>query len=98
MSEMFNIVKDHPIPPIVRARAATPRKKYPVDKMDVGDSFFVADRTVRRVSAYISRITKNLQGTFETRPGHGIENDGKWLPAEAEAPGTTKGTWVWRTA
>ena len=96
MSEMFNIVKGHPIPPITRARAGVPRK-YPVATMVVGDSFFVADRTVRRVSAYISRITKDLEGTFETRAGFGVERDGGWTPAEDGAEGAHKGTWVWRT-
>jgi hypothetical protein len=97
MSEMFNIVKGHPIPPITRTRPTTSRKKYPIEGMDVGDSFFVAGRTVRRVSAYISRITKALTGKFETRPGWGRQQDGNWLPAEAEAAGATEGTWVWRT-
>lgn len=97
MSEMFNIVKGHPIPPITRARASEPRK-YPVKTMEVGDSFFVADRTVRRVSAYISRITGKLPGKFETRHGWGKNDNGNWLPAEADAEGATEGTWVWRTS
>lgn len=104
MSEMFNIVKGNPIPPITRKRPVkVPRKKYPVEGMEVGDSFFVAGRTTRRVSAYISRITGKLPGKFETRPGWGKNADGQWLPMDAPPPeqappeGASEGTWVWRT-
>lgn len=96
MSEMFPVQTGIPVPAITRARSSE-RRKYPVDTMPVGGMFFVPDRSTRQVSAYISRITKRLPGTYVTRPATMVKNDDKWVPAEPGSPGATEGTGVWRT-
>jgi hypothetical protein len=96
MSDMFPVQTGIAIPAITRARKGD-RRKYPVDNMLVGGMFFVPGRSTRQVSAYISRITKGLPGTYITRPITMVENDNKWVPTEPGAPGATEGTGVWRT-
>ncbi len=95
MTELLNIVKGVPLPPVNRSPKGL-RRKYPVAGMEVDDWFFVAGRSTRSVSSYISRITKDLPGRWTTRPQWGILNDDKWKPAEPDTPGAIEGTGVWR--
>lgn len=95
MAELFNIVKGVPLPPINRAPKGA-RRKYPVATMEIGDWFFVAGRSTKSVSAYISRTTKAMTAKFTTRPAWAVQNDNKWVPAEPGTPGAAEGTGVWR--
>ncbi len=97
MSEMFPVQAGIPVPAITRSRGGE-RRKYPVATMEVGGMFFVPTRPSKQVSAYISRITKGLPGTFVTRPIVMAKQKSKWVPVEPGAPGATEGTGVWRTA
>lgn len=99
MSEMFPVqsASDFPMPAITRKRESK-RLKWPVDTLDVGKMFFVPSKTTRQVSGYISRITKKLPGTFETRPAVATKQGDSWVPCEPGAPGAIEGTGVWRTA
>jgi hypothetical protein len=85
-----------PKPEINRSHPGV-RRKYPIDKMDVGASFFVPDRTCKSVSSYISRIAKDFPGQrFSTRPCHAIKNDNHWTIVSADTRGATEGVGVWR--
>jgi hypothetical protein len=95
MTAMFEVQTGVPLPEINRAPKAANRK-YPVVGMAVGAMFFVPGRTAKSVSAYISRITKNVPGKFSARHCWMIKNDNKWKPAEPNSKGAVEGTGVWR--
>lgn len=96
MSEMYLPIRaGTPKPTISRARVGE-RRKYPIDTTPIGGAFFIPGRTVRRVSAYISRITKGHVGKFSTRPAWAIKNDGEWALVEAGTQGAVEGVSVWR--
>jgi len=95
MSEMLNIVKGVPLPPINRSPKGA-RRKYPIAGMEINDWFFVAGRTTKSVSAYISRITKGTDMVLTTRPCWAIKTNDKWAPAEPGTPDAVEGTGVWR--
>ena len=97
MSEMFKVQEGVPIPAIDRTPKVL-RRKYPVDTMKVGGMFFVPERSSNSVSAYISRITKDMGKTFSTR--HCTmrkDGNGDWEPVETDHPDAVEGTGVWRT-
>lgn len=98
MTEMLNIVKGVPLPSINRGTPKGVRRKYPFEKMEVGDWVFVERRSTKSVSAYISRTTKPLPGSFATRPCWAIKNGDKWEPAEVGSSGAVEGTGVWRVS
>jgi hypothetical protein len=66
-----------------------------------GEQFFVAGRTSKSVSAYISRITKNLPGKYTARqdwarPVGMIGGRVKWANCEPTDDGATNGVTVAR--
>lgn len=95
MTALLSVQKGVPMPEIDRSPKGA-RRKYPVDTMAVGDMFFVQNRTSKSVSAYISRITKNLPGKFTARHCWMRFEAGKWVTAEANSPGAVEGAGVWR--
>ena len=58
--------------------------------------FFVPGRTGKGVSAYISRISKDVPGKFSARHCWMIRNDNKWVLAAEGDAGAVEGTGVWR--
>lgn len=95
MSEMFEVVENVPLRPINRAPTNT-RRKYPIEGMKVGDWFFIPERIPKKVSAYISRISKDLPGKYSARRDWAQKNEaGKWRQCE-DVAGATEGTGVWR--
>lgn len=97
MTTMFQVQSDVPLPEISRAPKA-PRRKFPVQGMVPGDMFFVPDKTSKSVSAYISRITKNLPGKYTTRHCWMRQDprDKKWHACSSTDAGATEGVGVWR--
>lgn len=98
---MFKVQSGVPLPEISRA-PKTPRRKFPVQGMVPGQMFFVPGKTSKSVSAYISRITKNLPGKYTARHCHMRERttntQGKhWELCDPTTPGATEGVGVWRT-
>ena len=87
-----------PKPPVDR-RPKNPRRKFPVTDMVKGQFFFVPGRAARSISSYISRITKNLPGTYEAAAVHAWQDqrDMQWHLCEPSATGATEGVGVWRT-
>lgn len=103
MSAMLSVQKGVPLPDINRAPKGL-RRKYPIEGMEVGDMFFVPGRSSKSVSAYISRISKDVTGRFSARHcwmAKVPEFPAKtaklvWVSCDATAPGATEGTGVWR--
>lgn len=95
---MFKVQSGVPLPEISRA-PKTPRRKFPVQGMAPGDMFFVPGKTSKSVSAYISRITKNLPGKYTARHCWMWQDkrDGSWHICAPSAVGATEGVGVWRT-
>ena len=98
---MFKVQSGVPLPEISRA-PKTPRRKFPVQGMRPGDMFFVPGKTSKSVSAYISRITKNLPGKYTARHcWMRLASDDVWQPIEPGqenlTAGATEGVGVWRT-
>lgn len=91
---MFDVQKGVPMPDV---RRSAKRWKYPVDTMEVGDMFVIPGRTVRSVSAYISRITKDMPKKFNCRHVLCKQVDDTWVLIEKSEPGSTEGVGVWRT-
>jgi hypothetical protein len=51
------------------------RWKYPFDKMDAGDSFFVANKDTAQMSALCKRAGARLGARFVTAK---VESEGSW--------------------
>ena len=93
---MFKVQDNWPIPPIKRA-PKNPRRKFPVHDMKLGQMFFMPRRSARSVSSYISRITKDLPGSYAVRQCFAAQCvDGSWVEVDEDYPGATKGVGVWR--
>lgn len=93
---MYEINKGIPIPPIDRTPKVD-RRKYPLDTMDVGDQIFVPGREPRSLSAYISRISKGLQGRrFTVRAATMKRVNGQWVEAGPDEQGAKEGAGLWR--
>jgi hypothetical protein len=98
---MFEVQSDVPMPEINRTPKGV-RRKYPVEGMKRGAMFFVPGRSSKSVSAYVSRITKNLDGRFSARhcwmrkklPHEGDVSE--WTICTPDHAGATEGTGVWR--
>lgn len=60
---MIEINKGLPVPPDTRGM----KRKYPFDKMEVGDSFFVPDKTSDCMSQCIAYAKKRLGFSFTRR-------------------------------
>lgn len=100
MTTMLSVQAGVPLPDVNRAPKNT-RRRYPVDTMKVGEMFFMPGRSTKSVSAYISRITKNLPGKFSARhcwmiPVGMKGSERVWEMAEQGVDGAEEGTGVWR--
>lgn len=96
MSAMLSVQKGIPLPEINRSPRGV-RRKYPLETMQVGEMFFEPGRNSRKLSAYISRETKDMPGKFSVRHCWMAQDAaGVWCPAEPGSPGAAEGTGVWR--
>lgn len=101
MSATLNVQTGVPMPEIDRRPKRA--SKYPVGTMAVGDMFFVAGRSCKSLSAYISRITKPFpERKFSARHcwmvRTGMRGDEViWTLAKEGDDGAEEGTGVWRT-
>lgn len=95
MSPMLKVYDNVPLPPINRTPKALPRK-YPLDTMKVGQMVFVAGRGYKSLSAYISRISKNVPGRFAVRSCWVVVRDDKLVEVPEGTPDAIQGSGVWR--
>lgn len=97
---MIELQDDVPLPEVTREQ---PRRKYPFEEMAVGQCFFVPERTVKSMSSYVSRETKDLDAKFTTRkvwlrkPLPTEDQSLEWVKTTEETPGAVPGVGVWRT-
>lgn len=101
MTTMFKVQDNVPLPEISRAPKA-PRRKFPVEGMTPGQMFFVPGKSSKSVSAYISRITKDLPGKYTARhcwmiPTGVVGGQRTWELAQGGDDGAEEGVGVWRT-
>jgi len=96
MTTMYPVQTGVPLPDINRAHKGV-RRKYPIEGMVVGAMFFVPGRSSKSVSAYISRISKDVPGKFSARHVWMIKNaEGEWGLSTPTTQGEVEGTGVWR--
>lgn len=91
---MFKVQTGVPVP--APRKTAAPRRKYPLDQMDVGGFFFVPDKKTNNISTHISTAGRKLGRKFITRLLWMVEEDGEWLEAEPTTVGAVQGVGVWR--
>ena len=93
---MHEVQKNVPVPKAVRPVTAS-RRKYPFEEMDVGDMFFVPNRTKNNLTTHVSSVGRKLGRKFATRLTTMIETDAGWEPCDPDADGGVTGVGVWRT-
>lgn len=96
MAAMFLPVAAGTLKPEVNRAPKGVRRKYPLETTLVGGAFFVPGRSCKSVSAYISRISKDLPGKYSARHAWGVQNDNEWTLVEAGTDGAVEGVSVWR--
>jgi hypothetical protein len=98
MSEMLSIQSSVPLPK--RSRGVLPSKprKYPFDQMEVGQMFFIPNKTKNTLHTYFSSVGKRMGIKLATRLVHMYETDEGWALCEAGDEGAVPGIGVWRTA
>lgn len=94
---MLKVQKGVPLVPIDH-RPKQVRRKWPLETMEPGDFAFDPGSTTKSISAYISRSTKHLAGTFTARRCWAWQDkrNGDWTPCEHTAVGAVEGVGVWR--
>lgn len=93
---MLPITSGVTIPSTIRA-IGTVRRKYPFNKLEVGDMFFVPERAKNNLSTGANLAGKQLGMKFLTRLLYMVLIDERWLSATAETEDAVLGIGVWRT-
>ena len=97
---MHTPMKNVPLPSSVASRTGGGRaRKYPLDTMEVGEMFFVPNRTKNNLTTHASAVGRKLKRKFATRLTYmkptGDEN-APWTLCDADDPDATLGIGVWR--
>lgn len=74
------------------------KTRYPFETMEVGDMFFLPDRTTNSFATYVSLQGRKLNRRFRTRFMHMHRDtpEAAWQECEKDAPGACQGVGVWR--
>ena len=72
-------------------------RSYPIDRMAVGDFFFLPERKRGNLSSYFSHQGKKLGRKFATRTLHMRRENEAWVEAHPTEPDAVQGLGVWRT-
>jgi hypothetical protein len=91
---MFEIQKNVPVPKTRRLNA--PPRKYPFREMEVGDMFFVPNKTKNTLMTLASTEGRNLGRKFSTKLCFMFNHAGHWEPCEPGTRGAIQGVGVWR--
>lgn len=93
---MHEVLKNVPIPKTVRMIAPV-RRKYPFDDMEVGDMFFVPNKSKNTLATHASTVGKALGRKFVTRLTYMVETPDGWEQANPTDLDAVQGVGVWRT-
>ena len=92
---MLQLQSNVPLPDGSRARG--PRKKYPVERMNIGDFFFVPNKRHSSIRSYFSTLGTQNNIKLKSEQIHARRENDAWVQCEATAPGAVSGVGVWRT-
>ena len=92
---MFKIQKNVGVAKV--SKPSGRRKKYPFEDLDVGDMFFVPNKSTNTMMSQASHAGKQLGRKFTTRLILMANVNGDWLPCTESAPDKVLGVAVWRT-
>lgn len=92
---MYEVKKNVPQPKVTRVTHKS-RRKYPFEEMEVGDMFFVPNKTKNTLATHVSTVGKKLNQKFTTRLITMIRGEDGWELCEAGAKGAVMGIGVWR--
>lgn len=94
---MHEPIKNIPLPSAVASRRGKGRpRKYPFETMEVGDMFFVPNRTKNNMTTHASAVGSKLGKKFATRRIYMTKEDGQWRSCESHEEGAIMGIGVWR--
>lgn len=92
---MLPIQRNIPLPKTLRV-TPSPRRKYSFEDMNVGDMFFVPNKTKNTLATHASTVGKALGRKFVTRLTYMAQSRKGWAQATPETPGAVLGVGVWR--
>jgi hypothetical protein len=84
------------VPPPVKPPVTDRRKKYPVERMAVGDFFFVAGKRHSSIRTYFSALSKQHSIRLKAEQIHARQGEAGWEQCPADTPGAVSGVGVWR--
>lgn len=105
---MFKVLKGIPLPKTNRGDLPPRQSKYPYALLEIGDMFFIPNKTKNTLSTHTSTIGKKLDRRFSTRltymkfvdaDGDLVETtdeNGFWAAAKEGDEGAVLGIGVWR--
>jgi len=95
---MFKLQRNIPVPAPVRDLSNI-KRRYPYHDMDVGEFFFVPNKTKNTLSSHASTVGHRLGRKFITRLTHArLDTKGAWKLCDASAENAVQGIGVWREA
>ena len=72
------------------------RKKYPVERMNVGDFFFVPKKRYSSIRTYFSALGKQYGIKLKAEQIHARQGESGWEQCPADTPKAVGGVGVWR--
>jgi hypothetical protein len=105
---MFKVLKGIPLPKTNRGDLPPRQSKYPYALLDIGDMFFIPNKSKNTLSTHTSTIGKKLDKRFSTRltymkfvdaEGDLVAADsenGFWVASKEGEEGAVLGIGVWR--
>ena len=94
---MFKLQSNVPLPRTIRPTARGRRRKYPFESMQVGQFFFVPDKTRQQLYGHVHEVGKQLKMKFSTRVCYMRQVNGEWQICDQNDTNATLGVGVWRT-
>ena len=93
---MLPIIKGQEMPKPANRNTGDSRRKYPFEKMEVGDMFFVPGKKRNTMTSYIASINKSSDARFSSRLTYMRQIEGEWVACEVSDEGATIGVCVRR--
>lgn len=84
------------VPPPVKPPVTDRRKKYPVERMAVGDFFFVANKRHSSIRTYFSALGKQHGVKLRSEQIFARDTPTGWEQCPSDTPGAVSGVGVWR--